>query len=175
MKNTFSKTIGLAALVMLILTAFGQASVSAQEASEKGLDGQALVSGSGARGLEGSWDVLVTPYNCQTGVPATTTQSMLTFNQGGTMTEIGSRIAPALRGPGHGVWYHGLMGAFSGTFQFFRFNADGTLAGRQVVIQNIMLNRDGSGFTSDATARVLDVAGNVLSTNCSTGVATRFE
>ncbi|MEO8574713.1 MAG: hypothetical protein ABI481_12145 [Pyrinomonadaceae bacterium] len=175
MKNTFSKTIGLAALVFLMLTVLGQASVSAQEAGEKGSDSMALLSGSGARGLEGSWNVLVTPYNCQTGVPATTTASMLTFNQGGTMTEIGSRIAPALRGPGHGVWSHELMGEFSGTFQFFRFNADGTLSGRQIIIQNILLNRDGSGFTSNAMARILDVAGNVLSTNCSAGVATRFE
>ncbi|MEO8043160.1 MAG: hypothetical protein ABI646_11150 [Acidobacteriota bacterium] len=175
MKNTFSKTIGLAALAILILTLLGQASVSAQDAGEKGSDGQALSIGPGARGLEGSWDVLVTPYNCQTGVPATTTPSMLTFNQGGTMTEIGSRIAPALRGSGHGVWSHGLMGEFSGTFQFFRFNADGTLAGRQIVIQSITLDRDGNGFTSDATSTVLGVAGNVLSTGCSSGVATRFE
>ncbi|MEO6333565.1 MAG: hypothetical protein ABIO91_01145 [Pyrinomonadaceae bacterium] len=175
MKNTFSKTIGMASLAILLLTVLGQASVSAQEVGEKGSDGQALLIGPGARGLEGSWDVLVTPYNCQTGVPATTTPSMLTFNQGGTMTEFGTRIAPALRGPGHGIWSHGIMGEFSGTFQFFRFNADGTLAGRQIVIQNIVLNRDGSGFTSDATARVLDVAGNVLSSNCSVGVATRFE
>ncbi|MEP6703877.1 MAG: hypothetical protein ABJB34_03645, partial [Acidobacteriota bacterium] len=72
-------------------------------------------------------------------------------------------------------WYHGLMGTFSGTFQFFRFNADGTIAGRQIVIQNIQLNRDGNGYTSDATSTVLGVAGNVLSTGCSAGVATRFE
>ncbi|MEP6703451.1 MAG: hypothetical protein ABJB34_01475 [Acidobacteriota bacterium] len=175
MKNTFSKIIGFTALAILMLTVLGQGSVSAQDAGEKGSDSQALISGPGARGLEGSWDVLVTPYNCLTGVPATTTPSMLTFNQGGTMTEIGSRIAPSLRGPGHGVWFHGVNGEFSGTFQFFRFNADGTLAGRQVVIQSIMLDRDGNGFTSESTAKVLDVAGNVLSRNCSAGVATRFE
>ncbi len=112
-----------------------------------------------------------------TGVPMPTTPSMLTFMQGGTMQETGTRIAPSLRGPGHGVWrslaeFHP---QYTATFQFFRFNADGTLAGRQIVIQQTTLSADGNSFTSSATAQVLDADGNVISNGCSNGVGTRFE
>ncbi len=102
---------------------------------------------------------------------------MLTFMQGGTMQETGSRIAPSLRGPGHGVWRNvsEFHPQYTSTFQFFRFNADGTHAGRQIVRQQIELSNDGNSFTSSATAQVLDVNGNVTANNCSNGIGTRFE
>jgi len=186
MKNTFLKTFGGTLLVILMLTMFPQISVSAQEdiineeKSDEQMEEQTPEDSSArranARKLEGSWNVLVTPRNCQTGVPmGTTTPSMLTFMRGGTMQETGTRIAPPLRAPGHGVWSYQSRRNYTATFQFFRFNADGTLAGRQIVIQQTTLSQNGNSFTSSATGQVLDAGGNIISSGCSNGVGTRFE
>lgn len=162
MKNTILKTIGATALAILMMATFAQISGSAQEKTT----------------LEGSWNHLVTPRNCLTSVPmGTTTPSMLTFMQGGTMSEFGTRNSPTLRGPGHGVWSSAseFHPQYTATFQFFRFNADGTFAGRQIVMQETTLSPDGNSYTSTGTGQVLDAVGNVIANTCSSGTATRFE
>lgn len=184
MKNTFLKTIGATALAILMMAMFTNISVSAQNKVEE-VQSEAPTDeifpfprprdDDNPRALEGSWNTQVTPYNCQTGVPLTTTPSMLTFMRGGTMMEFGTRNSPTLRGPGQGVWTYNGRRQFTARFQFFRFNADGTLAGRQIVTQNTTLSYDGNNFTSSATAQILDVNGNVIQNNCSNGVGTRFE
>ncbi|MEO6051760.1 MAG: hypothetical protein ABIP78_10575 [Pyrinomonadaceae bacterium] len=180
MKNIFLKTISGTALAILMLTMLVHVRMSAQEpATEEKTDVQtqedSLARRENTKKLEGSWNTLVTPRNCVTGVPMTTSPSMLTFMRGGTLQETGTRIAPSLRGPGHGIWSYDSRGQYTATFQFFRFNADGTLAGRQIVIQHTTLSPDGDSFTAVSTARILDVNGNVIQNNCSTGVGTRFE
>jgi hypothetical protein len=60
-------------------------------------------------------------------------------------------------------------------FQFFRFNADVTLAGRTIVRQQIQLSGDWTTYSSAAMTQLLDVNGNVIATNCSSGFSTRFE
>ena len=175
MKNTFLKTIVGAALAILMTAGFAQIWVFAQEDIVKENKSDLAERRENTRRLEGSWNVQVTPRNCQTGVPMTTTPSMLTFMRGGTMQETGSRISPSLRGPGHGIWSYESRHQYTAKFQFFRFNADGTLAGRQIVMQHTTLSNDGNSFTSSATAQVLDVNGNVTANNCSDGVGTRFE
>ncbi len=174
MKNTFLKTIGTAALAILMMAMFAQISVSAQDIINEQPQENSVQT---APTLEGSWNVLVTQRNCTTSVPIGTNPAMVTFMQGGTMMEAASRIAPSLKASGHGVWsrvseFHP---QYTSAFQFFRFNADGTYAGRQIVRQQIELNADGNSFTSSATAQILDVNGNVIQNNCSNGVGTRFE
>lgn len=162
MKHTFSKGIGIAAFLMMLLVTTALVPVYAQKDSAP-------------KKLEGSWNVMVTGLDCQTGAPINaTTPSILTYNYGGTMEETGSRIAPSRRGPGHGVWSHQTARQYAAAFQFFRFNADGTLAGRQVVRQQIEVSDSGDEFTSYAIGQVLDAAGNVVSTGCSEGLGTRF-
>ncbi len=174
MKNTFLKIIGTTALAILMMAMFAQVQVSAQDIINEQPQKDSVQT---APTLEGSWNVLVTPRNCMTGVPMGTNPAMLTFNQGGTMHEAASRIAPSLKASGHGVWIRTseFHPQYTATFQFFRFNADGTYAGRQIVRQQIELNPDGNSFTSSATAQVLDVNGNVTANNCSDGIGTRFE
>jgi hypothetical protein len=179
MKNTFLKKIGTT-LAIFALAIAAHLSASAQTlAGEAENDAQKQEVSSAARDrsrkLEGSWNIQVTGRNCQTGEAIRTFPSMFTFMRGGTMTEWGSGNPPATRGLGHGVWSFDAAGRFASAFQFFRFNADGTLAGRQIVRQQIELGEDGGSFTSSATAQVFDAAGNVIAVNCSTGVATRFE
>ena len=178
MKNTILKTIAMTAAAFFVLVIFAPTFVSAQDETKSVVQTKEDSSSFSefVKKLEGSWDVQTTGCNCQTGVPmGATTPSMLTFNYGGTMQEFGTRNAPSLRGPGHGVWNQKSARNYTSAFQFFRFNADGTLAGRQIIRQEIELSDSGDEFTSSATVQILDAGGNVISSGCSSGVATRFE
>lgn len=182
MQNTLLKTIGTAALAFLMAATFAQTSASAQEEinTEVKIDEQIQeedlsLRRENTRKLEGSWNIQVTGRNCQTGEVIRTFPSMFTINRGGTMSEWGSGTAPSTRGLGHGVWDYSSGRNYTTAFQFFRFNADGTHAGRHILRQQIRLSADGNSFTSAAIAQILDANGNVIATNCSTGAATRFE
>jgi hypothetical protein len=180
MKNTIMKTIGQAMLAILMLAAVAQISVSAQDIiNEEKPDAQTQEELSerrqNTRKLEGSWNHQGTRLNCQTGAVIGTFSAMFTFNRGGTFWESGTQLSPALRSSSHGLWSYESNGNYVTAFQFFRFNADGTLAGRQIVRQQIELSKDGDSYTATATAQVLDVNGNVIANNCSAGTGTRFE
>jgi hypothetical protein len=158
MKQSFLKNIGTGAVALLVTIAFAATSGFAQT--------------KGARALEGSWNSIVTFRNCQTGEPIRSFPAMNTFNQGGTMQEYG--VGTALRGPGHGVWYHQGGRNFYSTFQFFRFDADGSYAGSAIARRQMEVDPSGDHFSSTSTAYFLDVDGNVLMTGCVTEEATRF-
>lgn len=180
MKNTFLKTLGSAALAVLMLATFAQISVSAQDKDseikgEEQTQEDLSARSRNSRALVGVWNLQVTGLNCQTGDAIRTFPSMFTIHRGGTMNEWGSNTAPSTRGLGQGIWSYASRGNYTSAFQFFRFNADGTLAGRQIIRQRIELSHDGNSFTSSATAQVLDVNGNVIANNCSRGMGTRFE
>ncbi len=177
MKNTFLKTIGTAALAILMLVMFAQISAFAQEIVEEEQIEEQTPEGifqpvRNRQTLEGSWDVQTTRVNCQTGAVLGTSPAMFTFMRGGTTVSIGVGIP---RGPGHGVWEFESGRRYTSAFQFFRFNADGTLSGRQIIRQQITLSSDGNSFTSSATAQVLDTGGNVTANNCNTATGIRFE
>jgi len=180
MKNTFLKTIGGTMLAILMLATFTQISVSAQDIinEEKG-DEQTQEDSStlrnNTRRLEGVWDLTVTVRDCQTGVAIRTFPSTHTYMRGGTMQDFGVGGAPLPRSSGQGVWNYQSRGHYSAAFQFFRFNADGTYAGKQINRVQIELSRFGSGYTSSAMAQVLDAGGNVIANNCFTAIGTRFE
>jgi len=181
MKNTILKTIGTMALAILMLAAFTQISVSAQDIiNEEQIEEQTQEEDlstrrANTRKLEGSWNHQGMRLNCQTGAIIGTFSAMFTFTRGGTFWESGTQISPALRSPSHGVWSYQSRGRYTTAFQFFRFNADGTLAGRQIVRQQIELSRSGNSYTATATAQVLDAGGNVIANNCAAGSGTRFE
>ena len=178
MKNTISKTIGMMTLAMLMLTVFTQISVSAQEDTvneEKGVKEDESVRRENTRKLEGVWNISVTGRNCQTGDPIRTFFAMHTYMRGGTMSDFGTGTAPNLRSPGMGIWSYQSRGHYTTAFQFFRYNADGTFAGKQISRAQLQLSQDGNSYTTISTAQVLDVNGNVIQNNCSTAAATRFE
>lgn len=181
MKNTMLKTIGMMALAVLMITFYAQTSVSAQDIAEEYVTDEkiqeedALTWRNNARQLEGLWNHTGTRRNCATGEAIVTFSAMFTFARGGTLQEFGTQGPPAMRGPGHGVWSYQSRRQYTTGFQFFRFNADGTYAGKQIVRQQIQLSRDGNSYTASATAQVFDVNGNVIANNCATGTATRFE
>jgi hypothetical protein len=181
MKNTILKTIGMMTLVMLMLTAFTQISVSAQDIGnnvkddEKSQEEDAAMRRENTRKLEGVWNISVTARNCQTGDPLRTFLAMHTYMRGGTMSDFGTGTPPNLRTPGMGIWSYQSRGHYTTAFQFFRNNADGTLAGKQISRAQLQLSQDGNSYTSVSTAQVLDINGNVIQNNCSTATATRFQ
>ena len=183
MKNTLTKTIGGMALAILMLAAFAQVRVSAQDdtKTEDQNTAQMTEDLSAHRGndrsLTGVWQTVVTPRNCQTGLPvAPDFQGLLTFNKGGTVAEIASGGNPILRSPGHGIWGRGNgWRSYDLKFIFLRFNSSGVLIGKQKVTQTIELGANGNESTSAGTVEVLDLNGNVIGSGCSTSTATRFE
>jgi hypothetical protein len=137
--------------------------------------------------LVGSWRVTITPYNCVTlaEFPQFSFQSVLMFNEGGTLLETTSNanFAPGQRSAGFGYWertgpnfYHAVIEAF---IQF-------TLPapppppqpyyqrGRQVLTQGIEMV-DNDRWQSLATVQFFDFSGTQTSpSGCAKAVGTRI-
>lgn len=180
MKNIFLKTIGTTALTVLMLATLAQISVSAQDiVNEEKTDAQTQQDSSAqranARILEGVWNIQVTRRDCQTGAAMVSFPTMSTFMRGGTMSDYGIAMAPAGRGPGHGVWSYVSGRRYTSAFQFFLFGADGIFTGRQIIRREIELSRFGSGYTATGAVQVLNTGGTVVATVCTTEIGTRFE
>ncbi len=168
MKSTLSKTIGAAALAILMLAVFAQVWVSAQDN-----DNESLRSGN-KQGLVGSWNLVVSLRDCETGTVLVSFPAMSTYNQGGTRQQIAPPEPGFTALPGHGIWSHQTGRHYSGAFQSFFLNPNGTL-GRLIVRSAIRLGQDGNSYTSTDTAEVLNANGDLLFRACSTTTATRFQ
>lgn len=168
MKSTLSKTIGAAALAILMLAVFAQVWVSAQDN-----DNESLRSGN-KQGLVGSWNLVVSLRDCETGTVLVSFPAMSTYNQGGTTQQAAIPEPGVTALPGHGVWSHHTGRVYSGAFQAFFLNPDGTF-GRIIVRSAISLGQDGNNYTSTDTAEVLNANGDLLFRACSTTTATRFQ
>src|SRR5215470_17751370 len=99
------------------------------------VSGVVQADGGDGRAIVGAWRTVVTLYNCQTGNPtAPPFPGLITFNDGGTMSEWGLRQGqnPALRSPGHGVWQreHDWQN-YSFAVMFYRYDANGVFLGPQ--------------------------------------------
>jgi len=165
MKNKRMQTIVGTFLGLLMLIIGTQTLVFGQENKTNGQQSSALV---------GVWRNTITLRNCQTGNQIATFQGLLTFHEGGTMSEFGG-INPVLRSPGHGVWQASNPFHPTFAFTFLRFNADGTFAGTQRVRSTVSLGLDGNAFQSTGMAEVLDVNDNVVGVSCAATMATRFQ
>jgi hypothetical protein len=130
------------------------------------------------RNIQGTWRTVVTPHNCQTGVPFPSLAGQFTFHQGGTMAEygIGPGQSPALRSPGQGVWQrrHGWQ-LYSFAFTFYRYNASGGLLGTTKVTGELELGAGGDSFKTRSVIELLDVNDVQVGSGCATAAGTRFE
>ncbi len=163
MNKKTAKAIGGAAFVILLLVTIAQIGVSAP------------VSGEGERTLVGSWNILVTLRNCQSGIPLVTFPAMETYNQGGTLQQTAPPAPGATFLPGHGVWSHQVGGGYSAAFQFFGITPVGFVDTKTIVRSTISLAQDGKSYSSTETSETFDANGNLLLSDCSTSTATRFE
>ncbi len=180
MKNTFLKTIGGAALTILMLTMFAQVRVSAQDTNNedqsKEQTQEDLFGRRGnARKLEGTWDVQVTTRNCQTGEAIRTFASIGIFMSGGTLLDSTSGIPQSLKTPGQGVWSHVSGNTYRLKFKSFSFDASGNFTGWTIISHEANLNHRADEYESAGTAKVYAPNGNLIFTGCSTTTATRFE
>jgi hypothetical protein len=123
--------------------------------------------------LVGAWQVRVTPYSCQTGVefPEVAFDSLLTFEEGGTMHEMTTNpsFQAGQRSPGFGFWertdrdyYRAVFKAF---VQFDSVNAapprPSYKRGVQTVDQGIEMP-DNDHFSGDAQVTFRDVNGTIV-------------
>lgn len=156
------------------------------------LAGQVLVGGHDASAqprlnpdantLAGTWRVLVTPIDCQTGVPtaAPGPHVLHTYVRGGTVVVAGVPVLEPAQGTplstGQGIWERTGVRRFRAFFIFLRFTPEGTLAGYlEVTNNNITLGADADTFTEPLSrVRVLDVDGTVIATACATVTGQRL-
>jgi hypothetical protein len=132
-------------------------------------------SDSNGRRLEGTWRVQVTIRNCQSGAELKKFPALLTFAQGGTLTETTTAFPPAQRTPGHGYWQHARARTYTAVSEAFLFNAANAWTGKQRLTQAIEFGGDPDEFNSTATNEIFDINGNLLVTGCATAVASRLE
>jgi len=179
MKNTFLKTIGTAALAILMTVVLTPIQTPAQDKNnEQKQDEQTqenLSEQSGGERIIGTWDVQVTLRNCQNNAAIRTFPSIGTFMSGGTMLDSTSGIPQALKTPGHGVWSHTGGREYKFSFKSFSFDANGNFTGWTIIRHFALLNSRGIGYESFGTAEVYAPNGNLLFTGCSSTTATRFE
>jgi hypothetical protein len=123
--------------------------------------------------IEGVWDSRLTYRSCETGAALFTGQSLLAYAHGGVLTTITSGAAPSGRYPGLGVWRHVAGHQYQATFKEFRYNPDGTFAGKIIAVVDITHEPDDT-LTTRAVGRFYDAAGTVSATICPTGVSVRF-
>jgi hypothetical protein len=163
MKKQILKTIGGVSLVFVILAVFAQFWVSGQ------------VQNVNEQGLIGSWDVTVTARDCESGTPLFSFIAVQTYNQGGTMQASNLGAPGILYLDGHGVWEHIKGRQYSVAFRVFKFNPDGSFAGKDVIRDVISLDLGSDTYTSTGGVDILDPNGNLILRGCATTTATRFE
>ena len=163
MKNKFMQIALGTIFGLLLLIGSAQFLVSAQEDKNEERSERSLV---------GTWQTLVTPRNCATGVPvAPAFPGILTFNKGGTLTGTSTAVSSVF-----GVWKREQgWRNYSFAFLSLRYNSTGVFIGTQKVRQTVEISSGGNSFTSTGSVEVLDVNGTVIGTGCSTSTGTRFE
>jgi hypothetical protein len=107
--------------------------------------------------IVGTWVVDVAESDG--GVPGF--QSLLTFHEGGTLTEVSSELGLGLQGLGHGGWTRQGQD-YAATFQVWLFNPDtGVAEGRIQVRAAIRIDKDNQ-MTADTAIDFIDPGGNVI-------------
>ncbi len=133
------------------------------------------------RGLQGVWQVRITPRNCITGVPipAAAFEALFTFHRGGTMSAwVQNATIHTTRGPSHGLWER----VHSWSDYYFKFvhlrysPTTGAFLGKQESDGLLGMSESGDEFITDGSTTVFDVNGDPTGApGCSNSVGTRFK
>jgi hypothetical protein len=131
-----------------------------------------------ARTLVGSWTVVVTQVNCETGEDlGSPFFSMLTFGEGGILVETTSNpiFFPAVRGPGHGAWSNGTGRSFRAV-SVALITLNGELIKTQTISQTIEFGEDPDTFkTTSATVTLVPAGGGPTISGCAIATGTRIK
>jgi hypothetical protein len=138
-----------------------------------GLGAQAERAASG-KGLEGTWRLQVTPYDCATGILFPESfPALVTYAAGGTSTGAngGTHFEPGQRSPEYGVWtYTGAQTYRAVREAFILFSSPGSPPipplprGTQRIEETIEV--DGASFESDAFSQLFVEGGGVAASTC---------
>lgn len=172
MKNKFMQIAAGTIFGLLIIAGSAQFLVSGQEFKKDSSEDSAENSSRNNSRLVGTWQTIVTPRNCQTGVPvAPAFPGILTFNEGGTLTGTSTAVSSV-----YGVWERrGGWRHYSFAFISLRYSPTGTFIGTQKVRQTVEFGVGGNDFTSTGSIEILDANGATVGTGCSTSTGTRFQ
>lgn len=122
--------------------------------------------------IEGVWENVITQRDCTSQAALATFRGMQVFHRGGTLGDAGA--APTLtRTVGFGNWQRS-GGDVTTKFRFFRYNADGSLAGSTIITRTLTPAADGESVTGRSTTQLLDIADNEVGRGCATDAGKRF-
>ena len=163
MKNTFVKTIGGTALILLLVGATLAWSDPGENHTPT---------------IEGVWQVTRVGVNCndpnqelQLPFPA-----IMTFHRDGTVSGAAkSPVTGPFDTPEHGLWKRE-PGRHNYSFRElqYRYDGNGAFAGSLVLTANVELT-DANSFTYSATIQLTNPNGDPIANLCGRGTATRFE
>ena len=129
--------------------------------------------------LQGTWRVQLNPRNCQTGAPIPSFAVLLSFAQGGTLTEVmnSQALLPGQRTTGLGVWSHAHGNTYKAVWDAFILFDSPPPAPFKRGAQRLMWDFEvgGDQITIAATSQFFDTNGNLLASTCASGTGTRFE
>jgi hypothetical protein len=122
--------------------------------------------------IQGTWSSEVTIKDCASGAILKQFGGTSLFHYGGTLSADNTMPVPS-RGAAFGVWQAGSGGEYTADIWFYRFNADGTVAGTQKVERTLTLSADGNTLSGPLTLQVLDSSGAIVQQGCGTEVSKR--
>ena len=112
-------------------------------------------------GLQGTWRVTVTPYNCSTRMPVGVPfHALLAFARGGTLSgaSANSGFQPGQYSASFGIWRETGQRTYSAvTDAFILFSGGPFPAGTQEIRHSIRVSADGNRFVDDASVHYFDV------------------
>jgi hypothetical protein len=132
------------------------------------------------RGLQGVWQVKLTPKDCTTGVPAPVSfPALFTFHADGTVSADIQNYVPSqtIRSTNHGLWRaNPRFNNYSFRFVHLRFDLQThAYLGTQVGVSTAVLGRHGDTFTTDGSTIGLDPQGNEQYSGCATLAGVRLK
>ena len=129
--------------------------------------------------IAGVWNVRVNITNCEPGnVPGSIVfasfDAMGLFTADGAFFDANAQN-PATQSTHLGYWRHVRGNKYEFAQKLFLFDLTGASIGWRIVRHDVVLSRNGFGYTSKGAAETYDTQGLLLSTGCSTSSAIRFD
>ena len=100
--------------------------------------------------------------------------ALISYHEGGTLSEFGSRSPSSVRSTGFGSWKRTGKTQYKARDTFMEFDANGLLWRTMVIDSNIRLDRHGNRYTAVNRLEMTDVSGNAVNF-CATVEAVRFD
>ena len=128
-----------------------------------------------ATGIQGAWILQVSAHDCQTGAPVSKFQSLVTFAQGGTLTNVTTGGNPALRTTGLGTWEKAGGHEFTAVTMVFLFSPTGVWTATQRLANTFEIGSNPDELTGTTEANFFDTNGSLTATVCATVLGRRLE